>query len=99
MVEHATLAKRLGTLEQQATRSTGRVGFREFGERHAEEVGRREGEEQPDDDEEVEAITVVPGKQVAAAAQPTEPKPKKTRVSKKWNTLHDLVLAQKGERE
>ena len=72
------------------------MGFREFGERHAEEVERRGGEEQSDDDEEVEAVTVVPGKQVAAAAQPTEPKPKETRVSKKWNTLYDLVLAQKG---
>eukprot|EP00904_Undaria_pinnatifida_P007784 jgi/Undpi1/4135/HiC_scaffold_16.g07502.m1 len=65
--------------DQQATRSTGCVGFREFGERHAEEVERRGGEEQSDDDEEVEAVTVVLGKQVAAAAQPTEPKPKKTR--------------------
>ena len=44
--------------DQQATRSTGRVGFREFGERHAEEVERRGGEDQSDDDEEVEAVTV-----------------------------------------
>ena len=89
-----------GAGDQQATRSTGCVGFREFGERHAEEVERRGREEQQsDDDEEVEAVTVVLGKQVAAAAQPTEPKPKKTRVSKKWNTLHDLVLAQRGDRE
>ena len=43
------------------------MGFREFGERHAEEVERRGGEEQSDDDEELEAVTVVPGKQVAAA--------------------------------
>ena len=89
-----------GAGDQQATRSTGCVGFREFIERHAEEVERRGGEEQQsDDDDEVEAVTVVLGKQVAAAAQPTEPKPKKTRVSKQWNTLHDLVLAQKGDRE
>ena len=102
MVEHAILAKKAreaGAGDQQATRSTGCVGFREFGERHAEEVERRGGEEQQsDDDEEVKAVTVALGKQVAAAAQPTEPKPK-TRVSKKWNTLHDLVLAQKGDRE
>ena len=92
-------AREAGAGDQQATRSTGYVGFREFGERHAEEVGRRGGEEQQsDDDEEVEAVTVVLDKQVAAAAQPTEPK-QKTRVSKKWNTLHDLVLAQKGDRE
>ena len=89
-----------GAGDQQATRSTGCVGFRDFGERHAEEVERGGGEEQQsDDDEEVEATTVVLGKQVAAAAQPTEPKPKKTRVSKNWNTLHDLVLVQKGDRE
>ena len=93
-------AREAGAGDQQATRSTGCVGFRELCERHAEEVERRRGEEQQsDDDEEVEAVTVVLGKQVAAAAQPTEPKPKKTRVSKKWNTLHDLVLAQKGDRE
>ena len=92
-------AREAGAGDQQGTRSTGQVGFREFGERHAEEIEGREGEEQFDDDEEVEAVTVVPGKQVAAAAQPTEPKPKKTRVSKKWNTLYDLVLAQKGVRE
>ena len=102
MVEHAILAKKAreaGAGDQQATRSTGCVGFREFGERHAGEVERRGGEEQQsDDDEEVEEVTVVLGKQVAAAAQPTEPKPK-TRVSKKWNILHDLVLAQKGDRE
>ena len=92
-------AREAGAGDQQATRSTGCVGFMEFGERHAEEVERRGGEEQQsDDDEEVEAVTVVLGKQVAAAAQPTEPKPK-TRVSKKWNILHDLVLAQKGDRE
>ena len=92
-------AREAGAGDQQVTRSTGCVGFREFGERRAEEVERRGGEEQSDDHEEVEAVTVVLGKQVAAAAQPTEPKPKKTRVSKEWNTLHDLVLAQKGDRE
>ena len=75
------------------------MGFREFGEPHAEEVERRGGEEQSDYDEEVEAVTVVLGKQVAAATQPTKPRPKKSRVSKKRNTLHDLVLAQKGDRE
>ena len=47
-------------------------------------------------------VSVVPSGPGSAAAHPTtEPRQKKTRVSEKWNTLYDLVLAQKGvcERE
>ena len=69
-----------------------------MGEQHAREVESRGGEEPTD--EEVDEVSVVPSGPGSAAAHPTtEPRQKKRRVSKKWNTLYDLVLAQKGERE
>ena len=92
--------QRLITIEegpQLASRSD-RVGFAQLGEQHAREVESRGGEEPTD--EEVDEVSVVPSGPGSAAAHPTtEPRQKKTRVSKKWNTLYDLVLAQKGERE
>ena len=94
--------QRLITIEegpQLASRSD-RVSFAQLGEQHAREVESRGGEEPTD--EEVDEVSVVPSGPGSAAAHPTtEPRQKKTRVSKKWNTLYDLVLAQKGvcERE
>ena len=62
MVEHAILTKRLERLGAVISRRPGPRavwGFREFDEWHAEEVERRGGEEQQsDNDEEVEAVTV-----------------------------------------
>ena len=89
--------QRLITIEegpQLASRSD-RVSFAQLGEQHAREVESRGGEEPTD--EEVDEVSVVPSGPGSAAAHPTtEPRQKKTRVSKKWNTLYDLVLAQKG---
>ncbi|CAM9878736.1 unnamed protein product, partial [Pylaiella littoralis] len=49
-----------------------------------------------EDDDECEEVRVVPGGGQTPAPAPGELKPKKKRVSKKWNTLYDLVLAEKG---
>ena len=82
--------QRLITIEegpQLASRSD-RVSFAQLGEQHAREVESRGGEEPTD--EEVDEVSVVPSGPGSAAAHPTtEPRQKKTRVSKKWNTLYE----------
>lgn len=85
-----------GGADQPEARATGRVGFAQFARQHADEVGKRGGEEPGDgEDDEVEEVCVVPSERQTSAAD--EPKQKKKRTSKKWNTLFDLALAQKGE--
>ena len=82
--------QRLITIEEgpQLASSSDRVSFAQLGEQHAREVESRGGEEPAD--EEVDEVSVVPSGPGSAAAHPTtEPRQKKTRVSKKWNTLYE----------
>ncbi|CAM9965794.1 unnamed protein product [Scytosiphon promiscuus] len=77
---------------QRSAQGTGRVGFAQFAEQHAQEDCERGGEE-PGKEEEDEIEEVPVGQKTVATS---EPRQKRTRVSKKWNILLDLVLAQKG---